>query len=62
MGDVDTETIDVKGMSDKELKSFMTKNAISLKISEAKKWAAQPSGPLPFDRPWNSITDNRVRV
>lgn len=37
MGDVDVETIDVKGMSDKELKSFMSKNAISLKISEAKK-------------------------
>ncbi|MBW2980887.1 phosphoribosylformylglycinamidine synthase subunit PurL [Candidatus Woesearchaeota archaeon] len=31
--------MDVKGMPDKELKSFMSKNAISLKISEAKKVA-----------------------
>ena len=39
MGDVDVKTIDVKGMPDKELQALMSKNAISLKLSESKKLA-----------------------
>ncbi len=37
MGGVDTELVDIKGMTDERLQEFLNKNAISLKISEAKK-------------------------
>ena len=37
MGNVDVELIDVTDMSDPELDKFMKDNAISLKISEARK-------------------------
>ena len=37
MGNVDIELIDIKCMDDKALKEFMQKNAISLKINEARR-------------------------
>jgi phosphoribosylformylglycinamidine synthase len=37
MGGVNTELIDIRGMSDASLQSFLRKNAISLKVSEARK-------------------------
>ncbi len=39
MGEVDIETIGISSMNDAELKLFMQKNAISLKVNEARKIA-----------------------
>src|SRR3989338_5358854 len=40
MGKVDAETIDIKGMGDEALQKYLSKNAISLKISEARQIAS----------------------
>jgi phosphoribosylformylglycinamidine (FGAM) synthase-like enzyme len=37
MGGVDTELIDIQGMSDNNLQQFLRKNAVSLKVEEARK-------------------------